>query len=323
MMKCNKFHIALFSTTLLSLGATGHAADAVAPQNQTISADTATKVLDQSWHVVGDARIEIDNVRGSVAVSGWDQSQVKLGGSLGAGSKLEISGDEHHLMLRVDSNTGHGWFGNNGPEHDSDLIVNVPRAALLKIGVVSADASVAGVSGKSLDVDGVSGKLSVTSDAPEVDINNVSGDIVFVASQPNMAAHTHLQTVSGDIDATKLGGRIKLETVSGDIVMDAGQVQELETGTVSGDARLQLTPAAHAHLSLESMSGDIGLRLPATLSAHVEAQTFSGNIESDYGKVQHKEHGPGSSLDARVGDGDAQISAQSFSGGIRLRKQGD
>ena len=106
------------------------------------------------------------------------------------------------------------------------------------------------------------------------------------------------------------------------MVLNAGPVQELETGTVSGDERIQLVPAPHAHLSLESMSGDIGLRLPATLSAHVEAQTFSGNIESDFGKVQNKRRGPGSSLDARVGDGDAQISVQSFSGGIQLRKQG-
>jgi DUF4097 and DUF4098 domain-containing protein YvlB len=319
-MKLNNIHIALFSTAALSLAGAACAADAIAPQNQTIVAETATKTLDQSWLVAGDGRIEIDNVRGSVAVHGWDQSQVKLSGNLGGGSKLEISGDEHHLVLRVDG-SGRGLFGSNGPDHDSDLVVNVPRAASLKVGVVSADATVSGVSGKSLDVDGVSGKLSVASDAPEIDINNVSGEIVFAASQPNVATHAHLQTVSGDIDARKLGGRIKLETVSGDIVLEAGQVQDLETGTVSGDVRLQLVPGSHAHLSMESMSGEIGVRLPAALSAHVEAQTFSGNIESDYGKVQRKEHGPGSSLDAHIGDGDAQISAQSFSGSIRLRKQ--
>ena len=321
-MKLNNFHITILSTTLMSLAGAGHAADPAAPQNQTITAETTAKALDQLWHVASDARVEVDNVRGSVAVTGWDQPQVKLSGNLGAGSKLDISGDEHHLVLHVEG-SGHGWFGNNGPDHDTDLVVNVPRAAVLKIGVVSADASVTGVSGKSIDVDGVSGKLNVASDAPEIDINNVSGAIVFAASQSNAATHAHLQTVSGDIEASKLGGRIKLETVSGDIALNAGQVQELETGTVSGDARLQLELAPHAHLSLESMSGDIGLRLPATLSAHVEAQTFSGNIESDYGKVQHKEHGSGSSLDTRIGDGDAQISAQSFSGGIRLRKQGD
>ena len=59
---------------------------------------------------------------------------------------------------------------------------------------------------------------------------------------------------------------------------------------------------------------------PANLSAHVDASTFSGDIHSDFGKAQTKEHGPGSSLDAKVGDGDAQIEMQSFSGDLELRK---
>ena len=319
-MKRNNFRIILLSTTLLAFAGVSHAVDAVAPQGQTITADT-TKALDQAWSVAADARIEIENVRGSVAVTGWDRAQVKLSGSLGAGSRLEISGDENHLVLHVEGSKS-GWFGGNGPDHDSALVLNVPRGIVLKLNVVSADATVSGVAGKSLDVDGVSGKLNLTSDAPEIDVNSVSGDIAFASAQTIAAARTHLQSVSGDIDAKKLGGRVKIETVSGNIDLDAGQIQELETGTVSGDARLQVTPAAHAHLSLESMSGNIRLQLPAVLSAHVEAQTFSGTIGSDYGRVQEKERGPGSSLDARVGDGDAQISAQSFSGDIDLRKQG-
>jgi DUF4097 and DUF4098 domain-containing protein YvlB len=318
-MKLSNFHIALFSTSLCLVGL-GHAADVGAPQSQTITADTA-KALDQAWRVAGDGYVEVDNVRGSVVVTGWDQAQVKLSGSLGADSKLEISGDERHLALRV-TGTRTGWFGGNGPDHDSDLVLSVPRGVALKVGVVSADATVSGVAGKSLDVDGVSGKLRLASDAPDIDVNCVSGDVTFAATQANAAAHAHLQTVSGNIDASRLGGRVKLETVSGDITLESSQVQELETGTVSGDARLKLVPAARAHLTLESMSGDIRLQLPATLSAHVEAKTFSGNVSSDYGKVQHQEHGPGSSLDARVGDGDAQINAQSFSGNIEFRNQG-
>jgi hypothetical protein len=320
-MKRNNFHIALFSTMLLAYAGTALAADAVAPQGQTISADT-TKALDQAWRVAGDARVEIDNVRGSVTVTGWDQAQVKLTGNLGADSKLEISGDEHYLVLRVDG-TRRGWFGGNGPDHDSDLVLSVPRGVALKIGVVSADATVTGVSGKSLDVSGVSGKLLLASDASEIDVNSVSGEVTFAASQVNAATRAHLQSVSGNIDASKLGGRIKLETVSGDIVLKGGQVQDLETGTVSGDARLELVPAARAHLSLESMSGDIRLQLPAALSAHVTAQTFSGGIQSSFGTVQHKEHGSGSSLDARVGDGDAQINAQSFSGDVEFHSTGE
>jgi hypothetical protein len=323
-MKSSKIHIALLSTTLLTLNGVGCvlAAEAGAVQDRSIVADGATaKTLDESWRVAADARIEIGNVRGKVDVSGWDKAETSLSGSLGAGSKLEISGDAQHLVLRVEGSKS-GWFGGNGPDRDSDLVLHVPHAAALKLDVVSADASVTGVAGKSLDVDGVSGKLNLSSGASEVDVNSVSGEVAFSASAPSAATRAHLQTVSSDIDAKGLGGRVKLETVSGNIGFDSAQVQELETGTVSGDARIQAAPAAHGRIQLESMSGNIRLRLPAVLSAHVEVQTFSGDISSDYGNVQNKERGPGSSLDARVGDGDAQIHVESFSGDIELRKQG-
>ena len=324
-MKSKKFHIALLSTTLLALAGavSAQAAEAGAVQDRSIVADgTTAKTLDESWRVAVDVRIEVGNVRGKIDVTGWDKAQVQLSGSLGAGSKLEISGDAQHLALRVEGTGSGRWFGRNGPDHDSDLVLHVPRAAALKLEVVSADASVSGIAGKSLNVDGVSGKLTLSSNAPEVEINNVSGEVKFTASAPSAATRAHLQTVSGDIDAKGLGGRVKLETVSGNIGFDSAQVQELETGTVSGDVRINAAPAAHGRMQLESMSGNIRLRLPAALSAHVEASTFSGSIGSDYGAVQDKGHGPGSSLDARVGEGDTQIHVESFSGDIELRKQG-
>jgi len=315
----HNLHFAIFSTLMLgSAGAAG--ADAPPPQSTTINADDAEKDLAQSWSVAADARVEIDNVRGSVVITGWDQAQVQLGGTLGPGSRLEVGGDAQRLSLRV-KGSGDSWFGGKGPHSDSDLILKVPRHAALKVNVVSADANVSGNAGKSLDVNAVSGKLVLASEAEQIDINSVSGDVEFTGSHPAAMSRAHLQTVSGDIAAHGLGGRIKLETVSGNIGLDAGEVQELETGTVSGDAKLVATPSAHARFSLESMSGNIHLQLPANLSAHLEAQTFSGGIHTDFGHVSEKEFGGGSNLDAHVGDGDALIKADTFSGEIDLRKR--
>jgi DUF4097 and DUF4098 domain-containing protein YvlB len=308
-----------FSIWLAFAGASVLAADAI--ENRTIDAGSDEKTLNESWSVAADAHVEIENVRGSVAVSGWDKPQIELRGSLGAGSRLVISGDTGHLALRVDSKEN-GWFGKHGPDSDSELVVHVPRGSELGVQVVSADANVTDMGGKSIEVHGVSGTLGVHSSAPEVDVESVSGDVSFAAPQPNPSGHAHLQTVSGDITAKNLGGRIKLDTVSGDITLEDAPVQELETGTVSGDVRIHVTPAAHARLHLESMSGDIRLHLPDALSAHIDASTFSGDIHSDYGNAHSKDHGPGSSLKTSVGGGDADIEMQSFSGDLELRKQG-
>jgi hypothetical protein len=323
-MQSRKIHIALLSTMLLALGGAGHAlaAEAGAVQARDIvAAGTTAKTLDEAWQVAADARIEIGNVRGNVDIRGWDKAEVALSGNLGAGSKLEISGDAGHLVLHVESAGKSGWFGGSGPDHNSDLVLHVPRGAALKLGVVSADASVAGMTGKSLQASSVSGTLTLESSAADVDVGSVSGEVKFTAPTANPMTRVHLQTVSGNIDAKGLDGRVKLETVSGNIGLDSAHVQELETGSVSGDARIRTALAENGRMHLESMSGDIRLRLPAALSAHISASTFSGDIRSDFGTVRNKERGPGSSLDARVGAGDAQIGAQSFSGNIELRKQ--
>jgi len=304
---------------LASALAAAHAADA--PRDTTIDASDEDKTLSESWPVAPGARIELDNVRGTVNVSGWDKPEVDLAGTLGSGSHLVISGDNDHLSLRVQG-SGQRWFGGNGPGSDSDLVLKIPHGASLKLGVVSADATVSGIDGKSLDINGVSGTLTLSGDAPQIDVNSVSGDVIFKAARIPAGARAHLQTVSGDIRAHGLGGRIKLETVSGEIGLDSSAtVDELETGTVSGDTKLVIAPSAHARLGLTSMSGDIRVHLAPTLAGHIEAKTFSGDIASDFGKARTREHGPGSTLDAHVGEGDGELKAESFSGDVELRKQ--
>ncbi|MGH8091463.1 MAG: DUF4097 family beta strand repeat-containing protein, partial [Rudaea sp.] len=213
-----------------------------------------------------------------------------------------------------------GWFGSDGPRHDSVLILHVPRNVALDVNVVSADASVAEMAGKSLKIGSVSGDLDLSSAAADIDVDSVSGDVKLDAPKPNPAASVHVQTVSGEIRAKNLAGRIKLETVSGGMECACGAVRELNTGSVSGDADIAVAPAASARLHLESMSGSIRLQLPAALSAHIDAATFSGSIHSDFGAVQEKEYGPGSSLKAQIGAGDADISVQAFSGDIQIRR---
>jgi DUF4097 and DUF4098 domain-containing protein YvlB len=105
--------------------------------------------------------------------------------------------------------------------------------------------------------------------------------------------------------------------------MSGSDVQEFEAGTVSGNINMSAARfGKHGRVNVDTMSGDVRTELPADISARIEAQSFSGRIRSDFGKVEKPEYGPGSNLDARVGDGDAQVSVKSFSGNVDiLRKQ--
>ena len=68
----------------------------------------------------------------------------------------------------------------------------------------------------------------------------------------------------------------------------------------------------------ETLSGALTLHLPRATSASLHVETFSGDIDSPAGKVHREEHGPGKSLDARIGDGRGEIKLESFSGDVRV-----
>jgi DUF4097 and DUF4098 domain-containing protein YvlB len=276
--------------------------------------------ISQTRSVDAHARIDVSNIKGSVTVSGWDKPEVSITGTLGDGAKgLAVEGGGDQLTIRVEPPDKQGWFswGAESRMGDTMLDLKVPREAEMKIEVVSADVALSGVAGRSLDVNSVSGKLRLDSDAKEIEVDSVSGNIDLTGK----ADRGHLETVSGNIRARGLGGQIKFETVSGDIDAENGDYREISAGTVSGDINLRGKPSTEARVDVETMSGDVHLYLPSDVSAHLRATTFSGSIRSDFGSVKDEEHGPGSSLDATTGSGDARVTLETFSGDVEVRRQ--
>ena len=276
--------------------------------------------INETRPVNATARIDVSNVKGSVTVSGWDKAEVSISGTLGDGAKkLSVEGSGDHLSIKVETPDKQGWFswGADTRMGDSTLDIKVPKGAEMKIEVVSADVSLSGVAGRTLNVDSVSGKLHLDSGAKELELDSVSGDIDVSGS----ADRAHVETVSGNIRARGLSGTVKFETVSGDVDAENGGYREVTAGTVSGDINLRGKPDAGARIDVETMSGDVHLYLPADASARLNASTFSGRIRSDFGKVVEPEHGPGSSLDTTAGSGSGNVKLETFSGDIDIRKE--
>jgi len=281
---------------------------------------TAGSPISENRNVTADARIDVSNIKGQVTVSGWDKPQVSITGTLGDGAKsLSVEGSEGHLTIKVQPPDKQGWFswGADSRMGDTMLDLKVPRGAEMRIEVVSADVALSGVAGRALNVNSVSGKLRLDSDAKEVEVDSVSGNIELTGK----AERGHLETVSGNVRARGLGGQIKFETVSGDVDAENGDYREINAGTVSGNINLRGKPSKDARVDVETMSGDVHLYLPADVSAHLRGSTFSGSIRTDFGSVKEEDHGPGSNLDATVGGGDARINLQTFSGDMEIRRQ--
>lgn len=277
----------------------------------------AATPIDETRPLDARGSVSVDNLKGRIQVRAWDRNEVQVTGTLGDGvEKLVVEGDGRHLAVKVQYPTRIGaWRSDRtGP---TDLRLMVPLQADLEIESVSADVDVDGVAPGELEIDTVSGNVTVAAAPGSARVESVSGDLRLTMN----TAKAHSESVSGDVRlAGRLVGEVHAETVSGDIVVDSRgeRLRRLSTGTVSGDAELRVALAQGAQVRAESVSGDITMRMPKDTSARFRGETFSGDLRAPGARVQREEFGPGASIDIRYGSGAGEIRVESFSGDATL-----
>jgi DUF4097 and DUF4098 domain-containing protein YvlB len=281
----------------------------------------AATPINETRPLSAHGRLEVENLKGSIEVHAWDRNEVKIEGSLGAGvEKLEITGGGDHLSVRVryPKSGGLGFFSGSDKSEPSELRLMVPRQAGLEVEAVSADVDVEGMASGEMGVDSVSGDIKVVGAPRRASINSVSGDLDLILNSPQVSS----ESVSGDIELRgRLGGEVQVETVSGDVQVSGHEssVSRLSGTSVSGDMRIGTGLAQGGRIELESVSGNLTLDLPANLSAQVRGESFSGDLVAPGAQVTRPKHGPGSSFAHRYGNGDGEISIETFSGDARLQ----
>jgi len=266
-------------------------------------------------------RVEIENLKGRIEVRAWDRPEVKIEGSLGKGvEKLEIEGDRQRLAVRVKypKSGGLGFFSSSDKSEPTQLRLMVPLHANLEIDAVSADIDVNGVASNEISIDSVSGDVEVAAAPGEANIDSVSGDLRLTLN----SAKVNTESVSGDLTLRgRLNGEVHVESVSGDIDVAGHQssVRKLTGASVSGDMRVATALAADGRISLETVSGDVRLGLPRNVSAKVRGESFSGDLDAPGAQISKPKHGPGSSFEHRYGNGDGEITIETFSGNAQLQ----
>jgi DUF4097 and DUF4098 domain-containing protein YvlB len=268
----------------------------------------AGQTVDESWDIDANANISIENVAGSIEVSGWDRNEAHLTGELGNSvDELEISATGAALQIAV--------INRNQRNVDStELKLMVPRGANIDVSAVSADIDISGLDNEKLTANSVSGNVEVEASSRRVSIESVSGDLAFSGETARISA----ETVSGDMNLSGISGEIEATTVSGDMELQAGLVNSVKLETVSGDMTAVAEVSGNGKLSAESMSGDVTILLPASQAGLFKAQSFSGRISTNFGSVEQAKHGPGSHLKYLAGNSGAEVRVESFSGNIKL-----
>lgn len=280
----------------------------------TVQAALAGTPINQSRPLDPRGKVEISNVKGSIQVSAWDRNEVQISGTLGEGAeRLLIDGDRSDLEIKVQYPRNSA-----GRSEGTVLQVKVPLQASLEIGAVSASVDVTGVASALLEVDSVSGDISVAAAPASASFESVSGNQRLTV---NSAGNVSVNSVSGDIRLSgRLKGSVEAETVSGRIDIDSkGQaLRSVALNSVSGDIGVRAGLAGDGEIKGETVSGNLTLQLPKNLSARVNAESFSGDLSATGAEVKKEKYGPGSSLETRYGDGRGRIRVQTFSGDLHL-----
>lgn len=176
--------------------------------------------------------------------------------------------------------------------------VSVPHDTEVELGVVSAEATVSGVVGRT----------SVKSVSGAVTLDGCTGEVTA-------------ETVSGPLEARSLDGRLRFKSVSGELTVVDGSTTALSAHSVSGEMVLDLMQMS-GDLDLKSVSGDMTLRLPADASLRLDAKTVSGHLTaSGFDEVIH-DGKPGSNrLTGIIGGGGSELVAKSVSGSLTVMRR--
>lgn len=220
----------------------------------------------EKWLVDGPKVIDLENIHrlkvglvgGHVDIVGHDEPGVRVEVHSVVGRELlvQLDGDRleiDHPQLRWDN-----WidvFKNFGSKITAEVSVLVPRDVAVTLGVVSADALVAGlkadaqlntVSGD-LVADGLSGKLAV---------NSVSGEITV----RDHTGHVGINTVSGDVIASGAITKFDVDGVSSEVMLDATGIPDaVHVNTVSGAVTARFDPDAPASFTVQTVGGKLQL----------------------------------------------------------------
>jgi DUF4097 and DUF4098 domain-containing protein YvlB len=276
-----------------------------------------------------DGRLYLSNISGDIEVMTWKEAQVKIEALKTSKAKTLDKAKENAELVTIEVTKGEGlvrvetkypkkdggFWGGDNISVSVDYKIWVPDQAAVEIKSVSGDVHVSPLGG-SAKIGCVSGDVELLG-AAGVDVDLVSGDLTL----ENIAGDAHVKAVSGDIGATRIKGSVEVEAVSGDIdLLDVSGAQAVSVKSVSGDITYVGRIEAGGRYDIEAHSGDVRMTIPADSAFDLKCNTFNGDIDSDFditvvGKISPRE------IRGTVGKGGATITLKTFSGNVDLKKK--
>lgn len=253
------------------------------------------------------AAINIFNPAGTIRLVGWDRDSIVVRGHVARSQELAFSGGSRGMKIGIlDQEV-------QKPLPPSDFVIYLPKRAIVSPKTVTADISGTDVSGTFYSV---SGTIRLRGAATSIDAESMNGSVDIDVGAPWVHARTgqgHLliRGTPQDVDASTIGGTL-------DVASPA--ILRGRFASVSGDIHYVGLPAWGGIFEFSNHSGAVDFLFPRSVSARIDLSSVVGAIENGFVQVRPAAAGP-HSLHINLGRGDAQITARTFKGVIRLRPE--
>lgn len=290
--------------------------------------ETRTERLEKTIRVSGDAELMVANVAGDVVITRGGGSEISIEAvKTGRGRTAEeaeaaLKAFEVEIVERGNRVEVRGRF----PERSRDdrrrsfsgsvaFTISAPEGTRVNVNSVSGNISVTGITGE-LGLETVSGNVEVARAGRLANAKSVSGNVTVTDT-----------TIEGALDSGSVSGnvilrnvsveRLDASSVSGNVILEDVRARRIDAESLSGDVRLSGPLASGGRYELSSHSGNIRIQLSGDTGFEVDATSFSGAIRTDI-ELQTRT-GSGRqrrSLHGIHGDGSAILELTTFSGNI-------
>ena len=272
-----------------------------------VSSVLVTPVLADEWSHqyavkgVPDVHVKTDDgsVRVAVAAGSQVAARVTTTGWRIAPDEVTVTESQRGDRVDIAVKLPHHHFGFGLGHRSLEIALQVPKQTNLD--VQTGDGSI--------DVEPVSGHVSLSSGDGSISAKGLAGDV-------------RMHTGDGSIHASGLDGRLTADTGDGHLTVE-GRFELLDLGTGDGGIDAEVTPGSKvaSPWSLHSGDGSITLRLPEDRGAAVEASTGDGHISLDKPLTVTGEVSS-SHVRGNLGAGGAPLKIHTGDGSIRLQSSG-
>jgi DUF4097 and DUF4098 domain-containing protein YvlB len=263
------------------------AAASVGARAVSVNENERTQKIERSIPADPAVTVSICLASGNINVRGWDKDEVKARSDA---AEIELrrkdtptaqAGRVTKLdVLVIDQ--ANQQRGRDGCQAFSDLELNVPRTASVRVHTRDGNISIADVSMAFAGTQ--NGDVSIAKISHAVEVATVGGSI----SVRDSIGRTSITSIGGGIEAVNIspsasGDPFEAISVTGDLMLDRISHAQLNAKTVTGNVSMTGPLAQRGRYEFRTMSGDVTLVLPVDASFNLSAKIAqNGEIVTDF-----------------------------------------